>query len=100
MQADAKHTSSVDTRSDRVRSGPSAAILLGLGILIAVLGSLWTERFRSLPPPLESRSAIQKFFTPVERNAFMRMPVIQGDLSAIDALKTAPVVWAVGSGGL
>lgn len=82
-------------RSSRM-AGP---LLLLIGVALTVAGGLWTDRFQPLPDPGKAVTGLRWWFTPVERNAFMRMPAIQGHLYGVDAL-SADVVWAVGERGL
>jgi photosystem II stability/assembly factor-like uncharacterized protein len=78
------------------RAGP---LLLLLTVVLAVVGGLQTDRFQTLPDPLRAATGLRWWLTPVERNAFMRIPTIQGTLHGIHAL-SADVVWAVGNDGL
>ncbi|MGH8536010.1 MAG: YCF48-related protein [Gammaproteobacteria bacterium] len=82
-----------------------------LGLLYAAIacligfagGAWWSWRYAPLPDPFqpaESRTFWQWLTTPIEENAFRRLPVIGGGLSGVFALKGTEHVWAVGYGGL
>jgi photosystem II stability/assembly factor-like uncharacterized protein len=97
---------------DAASSEPSAqgpARRLGLlysaiACLVVFVGAAWWSwRYAPLPDPFEpaeSRTFWQCLTTPIEHNAFRRLPVITGDLHGVFALKGVDHVWAVGDGGL
>ena len=88
-------------------SGQARARWLGL-LAIACLvvfgvAAWWSWRYAPLPDPFEpteSRTFGQWLTTPIEENAFRRLPVITGDLHGVFAVKGTDHVWAVGDGGL
>lgn len=84
----------------RVRKSRSAIfagpLLIALSLVLVVAGGWYTDVRRPLPDPLRPLEGLQWWFTPVERNAFMRMPVVIGDLYAVDASDDGQVLWAVG----
>ena len=82
----------------RMRVG--ALAFLGVAFVLVILGAWYTDVHRPLPNALEPVTGLRWWFTPIERNAFMRMPVIEGDLHALDASADGRVVWAVGEQGL
>ncbi len=72
-------------------------------LLVFVGAAWWSWRYTPLPDPFEpaeSRTFWQRLTTPIEENAFRRLPVITGDLNGVFALKGTDHVWAVGDGGL
>src|SRR5215472_10127035 len=73
--------------------------LLIIGLIAYVAGGLWTEHFRAEPNPLRAVTGWRWWITPIERNAFLRLPAIQGTLNGVHAFD-AQTVWAVGAHGL
>src|SRR6266404_2060892 len=76
-----------------------ALVLLGVGLVVATSGGLWSDRFAPPPDPLRPVTGLRWWFTPVERNAFLRLPAVQGTLFGISAVD-AKTIWAVGAHGL
>lgn len=87
----------------RSRSAPRRFALgplaIAAGLLLVVLGGWYTDVRRPLPHPLQPVTGWRWFITPVERNAFMRMPVVTADLHAIDVSDNGRIFWAVGEQG-
>jgi photosystem II stability/assembly factor-like uncharacterized protein len=69
-------------------------------MLLVVAGGWHTDVRRPLPHPLQPIEGLRWWYTPLERNAFMRMPVVTGDLFAVDAANDGQVIWAVGEKAL
>lgn len=72
-------------------------------LMVFVGAAWWSWRYAPLPDPFEPaepRTFWQGLTTPIEENAFRRLPVITGDLKGVFALKGTDHVWAVGDGGL
>jgi hypothetical protein len=88
------------TNKSSTSIGWSGPILLSLALFAIIVGGLYTDRWAELPHPLTTVSGWRWWFTPVERNAFLRMPVIEGTLYGIDAAKRGKFIVAVGAGGL
>ncbi|MET0987678.1 MAG: YCF48-related protein [Steroidobacteraceae bacterium] len=84
----------------RSRTRVGTLAFLGVAFVLVILGAWYTDVHRPLPNALEPVTGLRWWFTPVERNAFMRMPVIEGNLHALDASADGRVVWAVGEQGL
>ncbi len=85
-------------------AGRLGLLYAALACLIAFAGAAWWSwRYAPLPDPFEpaeSQTWWQWLTTPIERNAFRRLPVVTGDLNGVFALKGTDHVWAVGDGGL
>ena len=75
-------------------------LLIAASMALTVLGGWYTDVRRPLPNPLQPVAGLRWWFTPVERNAFMRLPAVTGDLYAVDATDDGQVIWAVGEQGL
>src|SRR5262245_6797125 len=75
---------------------PWGTPLLIISLIAYVAGGLWTEHFRTQPDPLRPVKGWRWWITPVERNAFLRLPAIQGTLNGVHAFD-AQTVWAVGA---
>jgi photosystem II stability/assembly factor-like uncharacterized protein len=66
--------------------------------LLAVAGlGFYTEYARPLPDPRRPVTGMSWWFTPRERNAFMRMPVITGVLRGMDVSRNGQVIVIVSS---
>lgn len=81
------------------RHHTGAALFLAAILAVCAL-AWWTDRVRPLPNPYESVEGLRWWITPVERNGFMRLPAVQGDIADVRALPDSETVWAVGEGGL
>ncbi len=79
-----------------------AFALLGAALLLAALAGAWLQPLRSLPRvQTDSTPADLDWWAyPLESNAALRLPAIQGNLRGVFALADAKRVWAVGTGGL
>ena len=87
-------------RGGRLRS-PRAWCFIGAAAIFG--GSTWLA-FSQAPRPhalLEPAVFSSDWWRyPVERNAFLRLPIVTADLNDVFALPDSKHVWAVGDGGL
>lgn len=89
------------TRKNNKRPHHSVWVaLLITAFAAACAAGYWTDRVRRLPDPLVPVSGWRWWFTPIERNAFLRLPVIQGEIRDIYASAGSDIVLAVGERGL
>ncbi len=78
-----------------------AFALLGAALLLAALAGAWLQPLRPLPRVQadSTPAAFDWWAYPLESNAALRLPAIQGNLRGVFALD-ARQVWVVGTGGL
>lgn len=81
--------------SKRFWSFFSAGLILLLGSLIAFTQTPYPNPFTA-PAPF----SLNWWRYPLERNAILRLPLIEADLNDIYALPDSDLIWAVGSGGI
>src|SRR5262249_52644236 len=77
------------------------AALAALAIFVAGAWAAW--RYAPLADPYEpaaERSLSQRLVSPVERNAFMRLPFVRRPLNDVFALRGTGHVWVAGDDGL
>ena len=60
-------------------------------------GGYYTDCVRPLPDPTDAIRGWLWWFTPREQNAFMRMPVITGELQGMDVSRDGRVIVLVGA---
>ena len=91
--------------SELSAQGPARRLGLlysAIACLVVFVGAAWWSwRYAPLPDPFEpaeSRTFWQGLTTPIEENAFRRLPVITGDLHGVYALKGSKHAWAVAQG--
>jgi hypothetical protein len=80
---------------------PRTLWLAAAGLVVVVSIALaWTQALRSDPyasPPISDPAW---WLSPIERNAFRRLPVIVTDLNDVFVVPGTEITWAVGSGGM
>jgi photosystem II stability/assembly factor-like uncharacterized protein len=84
----------------RVRQTRVGPVLMLSAVLVVIVVGTWTDLLAELPNPLRPVHGTRWWFTPVERNAFMRVPVIQGSIWRLRSSPDTHSLWAVGANGL
>jgi len=94
-------TGSGTSGTPRVQNAFLYLALFALAVFVAAAWAAW--RYAPLRDPYEpasQRSFGQWLVSPLERNAFMRLPVVGRDLVSVFALRGTQHIWATGDDGL
>ncbi|HET8937680.1 MAG TPA: YCF48-related protein [Polyangiales bacterium] len=91
----APESSVAAARAPRKRRWLALAVLTAYVIAVAA-GGIYTDHLRPLPDPKKPVNGWQWWVTPHEQNAFMRMPVITGQLNGMDVSPDGQILVLVG----
>jgi photosystem II stability/assembly factor-like uncharacterized protein len=70
-----------------------AAVVIAVTTIAAILQEL-------RPDPLQPPRGADRFWKPMETNAFRRLPTVRSELQSVATLSSGRLVWAVGTGGV
>ncbi len=95
-----KTSTATSTLHKTLRPGSDLLTFLMIAITVFVGASYIALQQKPRPNPYSKPTIWENFYYPQEKNAFMRLPVITGDLNDIFVSATGKKVWAVGNNGL
>ncbi len=94
----------IKTPSDKVgsksNSGPRLLFFIVIALALFAGASYIAFQQAPKPDPYTKSTLWESFYYPQEKNAFMRLPVINGNLNDIFVLPDGEKLWAVGNKGL
>ncbi|BBO89721.1 YCF48-related protein [Desulfosarcina ovata] len=78
----------------------AAGWVIGCCLVVFVAATVYALKQIPRPDPFKPASFKETFLFPYEENAFMRLPMVSGNLNDVVIVPGSGVIWAVGGGGL
>lgn len=93
-------TASTRDEYDTPERKKSKKWLFGLLIILYAVATFFAFKQPPRPNPFKPPTLAERLFSPLEQNAFMRLPRMAGNINDVFALPGGKLIWIVGDDGL